>query len=518
MRELKRSFAEEVALRVAVWETQLGVGKEDARALRDGVFDLPRYTLAAGKVLPAIPQAARDLEFAAADLAAGCQPQSRIYEEVSWEYARQMVKDKNVIISSAFVHWSGEGDDESGRFIVNLHEASKLWDPKSMRMDRPVDFALEVQRGERLLSFDIKAGYRHFRLHDAMRPYVLFHYDGRVYASVALPFGWSMSPYWFTRLLKPMVGWLRQNGFRVLAYLDDFLVGLRTALPATASECLVASEVIQALLDSLGITRHPTKGCWGEGSQCLEHLGITFNTLALTFYATPAKVRKVQRLSSALLHSARKSRRLVSRSFLTSFCGFTASLNLVMPLSRFYTRSLHDDLARHSTCSASRNDSRVRLSNRSLRDLKHWARVSRGGRLFVPQSPQAAVHTDASKSGYGGTLGFSLVPGTDGVVRGHGVWDALDRRESINLLELRALRMLPAPRFAAWLKINRIWNLHGFCDNLSVVHIVNAMVSASPAMMKELRLLKRELDTLGVAISLTWLPSALNHLADLLSR
>jgi Reverse transcriptase (RNA-dependent DNA polymerase) len=120
-----------------------------------------------------------------------------------------------------------------------------------------------VQRGQRLLAFDIKSGYRHFRLHDAMRPFFLFHYAGRVYASVALPFGWWRSPYWFTRLLKPMVGWLRRNGFRVLAYLDDFLLGLRTASAATAQDCRAASEVIQDLLYALGITRHPIKGTWG---------------------------------------------------------------------------------------------------------------------------------------------------------------------------------------------------------------------------------------------------------------
>jgi hypothetical protein len=144
--------------------------------------------------------------------------------------------------------------------------------------------------------------------------------------------------------------------------------------------------------------------------------------------------------------------------------------------------------------------------------------LSRGGRLFVPAEPQAAVHTDASKFGYGGTLGFTIAAGTDGVVRGSGVSDAEDRREPINLLELRVLRMISAPTFGKWLKSNGIITLSGFVDKSCVVHVVNAMVSDSPAMMKELRQLKRELDELGITISLTWLPSALNYYADLLSQ
>jgi hypothetical protein len=118
----------------------------------------------------------------------------------------------------------------------------------------------------------------------------------------------------------------------------------------------------------------------------------------------------------------------VERSLLTLFCGFTSSLNLVMPLLRFYTRALHDDLACYSSATAARGGKRVRLSNRSIRDLQHWLTVSRGGRLFLPAEPQAAVHTDASKFGYGGTLGFANAAGTDGVVRVSGAWDAEDRR------------------------------------------------------------------------------------------
>jgi hypothetical protein len=95
----------------------------------------------------------------------------------------------------------------------------------------------------------------------------------------------------------------------------------------------------------------------------------------------------------------------------------------------FYTRALHDDLARYSSAAVARRVKRAQLRNRSIRDLQHWLTVSRGGRLFVPAEPHAAVHTDASKFGYGGTLGFTIAAGTDWVVRGSGVWDAEDRRE-----------------------------------------------------------------------------------------
>jgi hypothetical protein len=55
------------------------------------------------------------------------------------------------------------------------------------------------------VSFDIQAGYRHFRLAPQMRDWFLFRYDGRFYRCIALPFGWGRSPMWFTQLMVPMV-------------------------------------------------------------------------------------------------------------------------------------------------------------------------------------------------------------------------------------------------------------------------------------------------------------------------
>jgi hypothetical protein len=45
-----------------------------------------------------------------------------------------------------------------------------------------------------MLSFDVKAGYQHFRLAPQMRDWLHFTYDGRLNMFIALPFGWGRSP------------------------------------------------------------------------------------------------------------------------------------------------------------------------------------------------------------------------------------------------------------------------------------------------------------------------------------
>lgn len=50
------------------------------------------------------------------------------------------------------------------------------------------------------------------------------------------------------------------------------------------------------------------------------------------------------------------------------------------------------------------------------------------------------------------------------------------------------------------------------------MRVLNAMVSASPAMIGELRKLRSLLEVLGVSIESRWIPSAVNKFSDSLSR
>lgn len=57
---------------------------------------------------------------------------------------------------------------------------------------------------ERLPTFNLK-NY----LHPDVRDFFLFRYNGRFYRCVALLFGWGRSVLWFTKLLRPLVQFIR---------------------------------------------------------------------------------------------------------------------------------------------------------------------------------------------------------------------------------------------------------------------------------------------------------------------
>lgn len=93
----------------------------------------------------------------------------------------------------------------------------------------------------------------------------------------------------------------------------------------------------------------------------------------------------------------------MSRKRLGTFCGVVVSMDLPIPLARFYTRSLYDALCDWSRVrdSAARGGERTRLSNRTVKDLKVWLTIDRGGRLMQDHvdDPALAVHTDGAELG-----------------------------------------------------------------------------------------------------------------------
>jgi hypothetical protein len=98
------------------------------------------------------------------------------------------------------------------------------------------------------------------------------------------------------------------------------------------------------------------------------------------------------------------------------------------------------------------------------------------------------------------------------------VWGWKDRAASITLRELKAVRLLLMGHLGRRVRREDARHLLIHCDNSPVVHVLNAMVSASRPMMRELRRLKFILDSIGITISTQWLPSVANRFADALSR
>jgi Reverse transcriptase (RNA-dependent DNA polymerase) len=517
--ECRRPLWLSVQERVQEWRL-LGASPFLCRAIKFGVYEKPSLPFVVGEELGDIPQSVEDLAFGERDLGDGCG--TGIYERVTKGQAMKY-KNRGYMISSAFVVWQDGPEGRKGRFVVNFSKQRKHWDKGSVKMESLAGYSMSIQKGDHLISFDIKSGYRHFRLAPDMRKWFLFRYNGCYYKCVALPFGWGRSPLWFTELMRPFVRYMRTElGYRVLAYLDDFLIGATAAGTVSRKvDCILATSNIEKLMARLGLTRHPEKGEW-VGATRVEHLGVVVDTSLMKFYISQRKIVKVRAMAKQLLDQASQGRRWVSAAKLSSFSGLCVSLMLAMPYARFYTRAIYWDLGRRKNSNrASREAARCRLSHQSLRDIRTWKSITsmeKEGRPIHPIQPDLTMHSDAADFGYGGTLGPVGKAGDRGLWESQGVWGWEDRAKSISYRELKAVRMLLMGAIGTKIKEADVKRLLLRTDNTGVMHITNAMVSASRPMMRELRRLKLILDTMGITLSSEWLPSVANKFADALSR
>lgn len=277
--------------------------------------------------------------------------------------------------------------------------------------------------------------------------------------------------------------------------------------------------MLNILFPSLGLLRHPEKGVWGCGTTRLKHLGIVIDTVSFRYFITPQKLGQLRSMATRLLQTVPKSRRWVRESLVRTFAGTAISQLVPIPLARFFTRGIYDDLKKSQPRRGRYPEQNVRLSNAGIRDLKAWRDMLQGdGRLIYGGAEAWNLHTDAADVGYGGTLGTDLRPGTPGEIEVQAVWSPFLRLKSITHRELVAVRL----SLESDLVQARLQEYHGTIrlqvDNMAVFYIVNNMVSANPALMSELRSLHTVLTAMKVTLKASWLPSAMNKHADRLSR
>ncbi len=96
-------------------------------------------------------------------------------------------------------------------------------------------------------AIDLKDAYFHVSNLPRHRPFLRFAFEGQAYQYKVLPFGLSLSPRVFTKVVEAALVPLREQGVRILNYLDDWLI--------LAGRCL-----------HTGTWCSSTSACWAFGS------------------------------------------------------------------------------------------------------------------------------------------------------------------------------------------------------------------------------------------------------------
>lgn len=154
--------------------------------------------------MSAVPQVAEKIAFGVKELKAGCL--DRVYQKLDEKKAELLVK-KRYLVSSEFTLWPSEGAARKGSFFSNFLIPSKFW--RSVKIERMEEFALEFQKGDRLISFDLTAGYGHVHLHPLMHDYFLFRYAEATYRFFSLQWVWVPAENHSCKFLRPLVMYIK---------------------------------------------------------------------------------------------------------------------------------------------------------------------------------------------------------------------------------------------------------------------------------------------------------------------
>ncbi len=136
-------------------------------------------------------------------------------------------------------------------------------------------------------SIDLKDAYIHVLILPWHRPFLQFAFERRAYQYKVLPFGLSLSPRVFTKVVEAALVPLRERGVRILNYLDDWLI-----LAQSREQLCAHKDLVLRHLSQLGL-----RVSWVKSklvpTQRISFLGMELDSVNQTARLTQKRAQSV---------------------------------------------------------------------------------------------------------------------------------------------------------------------------------------------------------------------------------
>ena len=386
--------------------------------------------------------------------------------------------------------------DGSARLVINLRPLNQFILQAHFKMESLGMMRDLLREGDWMASIDLKDAYLSVTIWEGHRKYLRFPWKDTIYEFQCLPFGLSSAPRVFTKLLKPVLARLRQQGIRLIMYLDDMLV-----MAQYKEELEGHLSQITSLLEDLGFVVNREKSQLIP-TQIIQYLGFRVDSKEM-------KVRLSEEKATQIMSSCTRAREKGSISVrdLARLIGkMTATLPAIFPAPLWYR-----ELQRLKNQALQRTQSfetPVRLNQEAVLELDWWS-IKRNlieGKSISAQEPDLIMETDASMLGWG-----AVCQG----VRTGGLWSQTEGKNHINYLELLAAMFA----VKAFTKDRRNILIHLRMDNRTAVFYVNRMGGTRSPVLSRLAIqLWRWCLERNLSITAEYLPGVDNCVADEESR
>ena len=388
---------------------------------------------------------------------------------------------------------------KDGRFrpILDLRGLNRFLKVLPFHMLTASDTLRVVARGEWFTTVDLRDAYFHVPIAPRHQHFLRFAFRGRHFQFRVLPFGLSLSPRVFTRVVAAALAPLQKQGTKVLPYLDDWLI-------CAPSQSQAARDTARLLLHvaRLGLTVNFVKSRL-DPSQRVAYLGMVLDSDAMRAYLSPQRVTDILLCLPLFGYG-----RMVPFILFLQLLGKLTAASAVVPLGllslrpmQMWLNSLHLDPKWH-------RHRKVRVSRQCLFSLSPWRKrsyMSVGVPMGTIPSRRELVTTDACLSGWGAVWQGRTAQGQ---------WPAQNHAH-INVLELRAVQ-LALNHFLPHLRGKHVLVRS---DNMSAVAQINHQGGTRSS-----RLLRVSRNLLAWAyprlasVRAVFIPGQRNQVADFLSR
>ena len=342
-------------------------------------------------------------------------------------------------------------------------------------------------------SVDLKDGFHNVKIKSQYRKYFGFKWNNNYYQWNVLNFGCAISPYLFTKILRPVVKYLRENNIRCVLYVDDFLV--------CSSELTINSDIkfVIKTLQELGWKINFEKSILIP-TQSIEYLGLiieTCNNGTPVLKVPKSKINKLKKDIQRILKCENVTARVLAK--LVGQCNFIC--RAILP-GKLMLRNVHRLLRTKVTW-----ETKLVLDTEARADLRWWieSMSAWNGKAILPSSVDGQLVTDASHIGWGGHFGEEVAYGT---------WNYHMSRQHSNVRELTAVLLC----IKAMLPLLKDKTIQVLSDNITTVAYINHMGGPMDQLVQISKLIWKIALENNITILARHLAGKSNTRADELSR
>ena len=200
--------------------------------------------------------------------------------------------EQNQFISNIFIV-----PKPNGRFIpiINLKYLNYFVSYEHFKQETFKTVLELVQEKDYFTNIDMQDAYFSVSVEQFFCRYLKIIWNGNLYAFVCVPFGLSSAPRLFTKLLKPIFAWFRQQAIRCSYYIDDSLY-----MDGKKDVCSKNTSMIVQTLESLGFTINEKKSVLIP-TQKIVFFGFFIDSLKCMVFLTEEQIVKIFSLARYLL-------------------------------------------------------------------------------------------------------------------------------------------------------------------------------------------------------------------------